>query len=103
MTNSAERLRSASPEISPAQCRAARGLIGWPPGRVEQEAHLPAGSVERYETGVSAPDPAFMGRLRGCLEAAGVDFLEETGVQLRHPLADSEGLRPDQLNAANDK
>lgn len=89
--------------ISPAQCRAARGLVGWSPGRVEQEAKLPVGSVERYETGVSAPDPAFTSRVRACLEAAGVDFLGETGVQLRHPLADCEGLRPDQLNAANDR
>lgn len=96
-------LQSQAATISPAQSRAARGLIGWTPDRVEREGDLLGGSVERYEASASDPDPAFPARLRACLEAAGVDFLGEDGVRLRHPLADDEGLRPDQLNAANDR
>ena len=73
--------------MSPAQCRAARGLLNW-----KRSALVVAGvderTVRRFENGEGVPRPASLLVIRQALEAAGVLFIEENadggpGVRLK--------------------
>ena len=74
--------------ISPAQMRAARGLLGWSQTKLGAEAGMSLATVKRYETaaGAKVSDDA-VEKLRTALESAGVQFIAENdggpGVRLR--------------------
>lgn len=63
--------------ILPAQCRAARGLLGWS----QDELTVAVGSsvskrtIVRFERGETNPHPRTLEAIRFALEAAGIDFL----------------------------
>jgi transcriptional regulator with XRE-family HTH domain len=65
---------------SPAQLRAARGLIGWSQTDLAERAGLSLPTVKRVEgdLGIRVSDDA-RGKLREALEAAGVEFIDENG------------------------
>jgi transcriptional regulator with XRE-family HTH domain len=65
--------------ITPAQCRAARGLIGWNQQDLAKEARIGVVTVHQLETGVSQPRRATLDVIRRAFEAAGVEFIEENG------------------------
>ena len=65
--------------ISPAQCRAARGLID-----LDQEGLAIAASVSRntiiyFETGRRVPWKDNLNSIKAALEAAGIIFVDENG------------------------
>lgn len=67
--------------ISPAQCRAARGLLGW---SQDQLAFATGGEVAkrslvRFEKAETTPQPRTLSAIRTALEAAGVLFIAENG------------------------
>jgi transcriptional regulator with XRE-family HTH domain len=66
--------------ISPAQMRAARGLLGWSQTKLGIEAGMSLPTVKRYETaaGAKVSDDAVK-RLQRALEKAGVEFIDENG------------------------
>src|SRR4051812_7646493 len=66
--------------ITSAQLRAARGLIGWSQTQLAQAAQLSLPTVKRVESGAGprVSDDA-RARLKGALEAAGIDFIDENG------------------------
>jgi transcriptional regulator with XRE-family HTH domain len=66
--------------ISPAQMRAARGLLGWSQTKLGAEAGMSLPTVKRYETaaGSKVSDDA-VEKLRSALESAGVEFIAENG------------------------
>ena len=60
--------------ISPAQCRAARGLLDWSQQELADKAQVGVVTVRQLEAGSHRPR-----RSRRCLEAGGVEFIDETG------------------------
>jgi hypothetical protein len=77
-------------EVTPAQCRAARGLLGWRRSQLEV-AGVDDRTIRRFENGEVAPRPASLLVMRLAFEAAGIIFTEEDdegglGVRLRRKL-----------------
>jgi transcriptional regulator with XRE-family HTH domain len=71
--------------ISPAQCRAARGLLDWSQQRLAETANVGNATIRNFENGHSSPRNATLDVLRRALEAAGVEFTNgaEPGVNSR--------------------
>ena len=67
------------PMITPAQCRAARGLLDWSQQRLAEEARIGVVTVRQFEGGAAQPRNATFDVLRRALEAAGVIFVAENG------------------------
>lgn len=92
--------------ITSAQIRAARSLVGLSQSQVADATGLSIPTIKRAESGSGLRVSAVaVEAIRAALQTAGVIFLAEdgegVGVRLRKSTA-AEGLRPDQLNAAND-
>ena len=75
--------------ITPAQCRAARGLLEWSQSDLARQAHVGIVTVQQLETGVSRPRSATLEVIKRAFELAGVEFIDENGggpgVRLRRP------------------
>jgi transcriptional regulator with XRE-family HTH domain len=65
--------------IVPAQCRAARGLLDWSQQELADKAGIGVVTVRQLEAGLHEPRRATLDVVRRCLEAAGVEFIEENG------------------------
>ncbi len=65
--------------ITPAQSRAARGLLNWSQADLAQAANVGVITVRSFERGASAPRSATMSVMIGALETAGVEFIPENG------------------------
>jgi transcriptional regulator with XRE-family HTH domain len=65
--------------ITSAQCRAARGLIGWSQQNLANEARIGVVTVHQLEAGASQPRHATLDVIRRAFEAAGVEFIDENG------------------------
>ena len=68
-----------APMVTPGQCRAARGLLGWNQQEVARRARVGIVTVHQLETGVSQPRRATLDVIRRAFEAAGVEFIDENG------------------------
>lgn len=75
--------------ITPEQCRAARGLLGWNQLDLATNAGVGIVTVRQLEAGLHKPRRATLSVVRRALEAAGVEFIDENGggpgVRLRKP------------------
>jgi transcriptional regulator with XRE-family HTH domain len=73
--------------FTPAQCRAARGLIDWSQLELAQRAGVGIVTIRQLEAGNHAPRRATLEVVRRALEAGGVEFIDEScggaGVRLR--------------------
>jgi transcriptional regulator with XRE-family HTH domain len=65
--------------MTPAQCRAARGLLDWSQQQLAEAARVGVVTVRQFEGGKAAPRNATLDVLRRALEAAGVEFIAENG------------------------
>lgn len=65
--------------ITPAQCRAARGLLDWTQQDLADRAGVGIVTVRQVESGITKPRRATLEVIRRTLEAAGVQFIEENG------------------------
>jgi predicted transcriptional regulator len=65
--------------ITPAQCRAARGLIGWSQQALAKNAGIGTVAVHQLEAGTTQPRRATLEVVRRAFEAAGVEFIDENG------------------------
>ena len=65
--------------ISPGQCRAARGLIGWSQERLSKAANVARATVADFERGSRNPVSNNLTAIRAALESAGVIFVEPNG------------------------
>jgi ribosome-binding protein aMBF1 (putative translation factor) len=63
----------------PEQCRAARALLGWSQQQLAQNARVGVVTIHQLETGASEPRRSTLDVVRRCLEAAGVEFIDENG------------------------
>ncbi|MEK4034285.1 transcriptional regulator [Methylocystis sp. IM3] len=65
--------------LTPAQCRAARGLLDWPQSQLAESAKVGLSTVKGFEGGRSVPVHHNLAAIRAALEAAGVIFVDENG------------------------
>lgn len=65
--------------ISPAQCRAARGLLDWSQQELADKAQVGVVTVRQLEAGSHRPRRSTLEVVRRCLEAGGVEFIDENG------------------------
>ncbi|RWX75793.1 DNA-binding protein [Neorhizobium lilium] len=95
--------------LTAPQLRAARALLGLSIEDIASVSGLSADAIQEAEADQVHGEPEVIERLRTLLESKGVLFLgagEEDagagpGVRLRQTLQD-EGIRPQNLNSAND-
>ena len=65
--------------IDPAQCRAARGLLGWSQSDLSEASKTATKTVADFERGARVPYPRTLEDIRAALELAGVEFIAENG------------------------
>jgi len=65
--------------ITPSQCRAARGLLGWSQQDLAAKAGISQLTVHQLEAGSTQPRRATLDVVRRAFEHAGVDFIDENG------------------------
>jgi transcriptional regulator with XRE-family HTH domain len=65
--------------MTPAQCRAARGLLGWTQQKLAGAAGVRISAVIRFELSWRVPAPETIQAMQSALEAAGVEFIPENG------------------------
>ncbi len=95
--------------VTPAQCRAARGLLGWSQAELAASSKVAVKTIADFERGSRTPYPRTLEDILEALEAAGVIFLAEgegtdggPGVRLERSIGDDFSISGDQLNASND-
>lgn len=65
--------------MNAAQCRAARGLLGWSQEELAERSQVSVTAIRNFERGATAPIRATLAAIRAALEAAGVIFVAENG------------------------
>ena len=75
--------------ITPAQCRGARGLLGWSQSDLSKASRIATKTVADFERGARVPYPRTLDDIQGALEKAGIQFISKNGggpgVRLRQP------------------
>jgi transcriptional regulator with XRE-family HTH domain len=65
--------------INPAQCRGARGLLGWTQSDLSKASKTATKTIADFERGAREPYPRTLEDVQGALEKAGIEFIEENG------------------------
>lgn len=65
--------------MTPAQSRAARGLLDWSQSDLAQSANVGLSTLKNFEGGRSAPMANNLTAMKAALETAGVIFVAENG------------------------
>lgn len=65
--------------LTPAQSRAARGLIEWSQEQLAQASHLGLSTIRDFEKGRRVPTHNNLEAIQRALEVAGVTFIPENG------------------------
>lgn len=66
--------------LLPAQCRGARGVLGWTQEQLAQAAGVSRPTVKDFERGARTPHPSNILSICKAIESAGVSFIiDETG------------------------
>jgi ribosome-binding protein aMBF1 (putative translation factor) len=96
---------AVAPAMSPAQCRAARGLLGWSEGDLAGKVGCDESLVRDFEAGYGDPPSGQIEAVRSALSAAGVLFTESPnpGVSLGEGQGVDEGTRLGNLTTENDR
>ncbi len=69
-------------DITAAQCRAARALIKMQQAELAEKSRVSMRTIAGFETDKTAPVPSTLSAIQRALEAAGVRFIGDTGVEL---------------------
>ena len=65
--------------MTPAVCRAARGLVDMTQSDLAKQARVGLSTVKNFENGRSVPMTKNLDDMVAALEAAGVEFIPENG------------------------
>jgi transcriptional regulator with XRE-family HTH domain len=65
--------------FTPAQSRAARGLIEWSQEQLADSSHLGLSTIRDFEKGRRVPTHNNLEAIKRALEGAGVEFIPENG------------------------
>ena len=65
--------------FTPAQCRAARGLLDWTQQELADKARVGVVTIRQLEAGAGAPRWATLDVIQRAFEAAGVEFISADG------------------------
>ena len=65
--------------ISPAQCRGARGILGWSQSDLSEASKTATKTIADFERGARAPYARTLQDVRHALEKAGIEFIAENG------------------------
>lgn len=65
--------------VTPAQIRAARGLLSWSQTELSEKAGVARATIADFESGKRVPISNNVLAIRSALEAAGVIFVPENG------------------------
>jgi DNA-binding XRE family transcriptional regulator len=87
--------------MTPAQCRAARGLLNWNQDRLASAAGVELSAIRAFEAEKAVPRMIAQS-LQRAFEAAGIEFSDHGAPGVRQQPAPAV-LRPDELNASNDE
>src|SRR6266481_4521962 len=60
--------------MSPEQCRAARGWLGWSQQELALRAHVGLSTVKDFERGERTPIPNNLAAIRRAIEDAGIEL-----------------------------
>ena len=69
--------------LTPAICRAARGLLGWTQDTLAHKANVGLSTVRNFEAGRSTPIANNLAAMQKAMDDAGVEFTADGGVRLR--------------------
>ena len=70
-------------EISPAQCRGARGLLDWTQADLAKKVGVALRTIRDFESGKRKPLQIVRSSIKQALEEAGIEFLGEDGLRLK--------------------
>jgi transcriptional regulator with XRE-family HTH domain len=65
--------------FTPAQCRGARGLLGWSQSDLSAASKTATKTIADFERGAREPYPRTLVDVRKALENGGVEFIDENG------------------------
>ena len=65
--------------LTPAQCRAARGLIKWTQDDLAHQAEVGVVTIRNFENGHVATHKGSLLLIRNAFEKAGVEFIDANG------------------------
>jgi predicted transcriptional regulator len=65
--------------ITPAQCRAARGLLDWTQQQLADEARVGVVTIRQLEAGVVMPRRSTFEVVQRAFEGAGVELIDANG------------------------
>jgi ribosome-binding protein aMBF1 (putative translation factor) len=96
---------AGAPAMSPAQSRAARGLLGWSEADLAGKVGLDEQFVRDFESGYGDPPSGQIEALRSALCTAGAAFDDapNSGVHLAAQSKADEGVRLGALTTENDR
>ena len=80
--------------ISPAQCRAARGLLDWSQQVLAERAGVGIVTIRQLEADAKQPRRATLSVVRQAFEQAGVQFIDQNGGGAGVRLKKSGASRP---------
>ncbi|WP_245239828.1 helix-turn-helix domain-containing protein [Methylobacterium variabile] len=92
-------------DITAAQLRRARDLLGWSEDDLALRANVDAECIRLFEAGRYPPSSEQRAALRGTLVAAGVELTDGAypDAQLRPDDAPDKGIHPSELTTENDR
>jgi DNA-binding XRE family transcriptional regulator len=70
-------------EISPAQCRGARGLLDWTQADLAKKVGIALRTVRDFESGKRKPLQIVRSSIKQALEEAGIEFLGDDGLRVK--------------------
>ncbi|WP_288581329.1 helix-turn-helix transcriptional regulator [uncultured Methylobacterium sp.] len=92
-------------DITAAQLRRGRDLLGWSEDDLALRANVDAQSIRQFEAGQYPPSPQQRTAIRGALLAAGVELTGGAApdARLRPDDAPDKGIPPSELTTENDR
>jgi transcriptional regulator with XRE-family HTH domain len=67
--------------LSSAQCRAARGLLGWTQPDLANQSKIHVQTISAFEKGSGTPSKKTLKRMTDVLEDAGIEFMDHDGLR----------------------